>query len=84
MVAMVLLLLAACGASTDPPKPHLRDIRVLKPIEIRGCDFRGVVSDEDMEDLLGKARKIYGDTVVLRDTTQGRLLLAEAYRCRVQ
>jgi hypothetical protein len=56
----------------------------LKQADVSGCEFRGVVADDDMEDLLGKARKVYANTVVLRDATQGQYVVADVYRCTGQ
>ena len=78
---VVLLVCTACGVGTDPAKPRIQDIRILKQAEIAGCEFRGMVADDDMEDLLGKARKVYGNTVVLKNGAQGKYVSAEVYRC---
>jgi hypothetical protein len=82
VVAVLPLFLVACGVGMDPAKPRVQDIRVLKHADVAGCEFRGMASDDDMEDLLEKARKVYGDTVVLKDAPQGRFVLADIYRCK--
>ena len=78
----VAVLLAGCAAE----RVDWRDIRVLKTAgaDVTGCTFRGLSQDDDMEDLLKKAGKIYGDTVVMKDTMGAKDLVAEVYRCRAE
>lgn len=76
-----LLLSASCPAWADD-RVDWRDIRVLKSgTEAPGCEFRGMAQDDDMEDILKKASKIYGDTVAMKDTMRGKDFVVEVYRC---
>ena len=69
---VVFFLLTSCG----------RDTRVLKPgTEATGCEFRGMAQDDNMEDILKKAGKMSGDTVVMREPVPGKDFVVEVYRC---
>ncbi len=81
-IALLVLLLPASCPAQDDGRVDWREIRVLKPgSEAAGCEFRGMAQDDDMEDVLKKARKIYGDTVVMKDAMRGKDFLVEVYRC---
>jgi hypothetical protein len=84
VIALAVLLVVARWAGAEE-RVDWREIRVLKPQEasaVAACTFRGLAQDDDMEDLLKRARKIYGDTVVMKDTMRGKDFVAEVYRCR--
>lgn len=62
-----------------------RAIRVLKETDradVAGCTFKGMAADDDMEDVLKKASKIYGNAVVVKDTMRGKDFVVEVYRCQ--
>ena len=77
----VAVLLAGCA----PSRVDWEDIRVLKTAaDVTGCKFLGLSQDDDMKDLLKKVSKLYGDTVVMKDTMGAKDLVAEVYRCRAE
>jgi hypothetical protein len=84
VIALGVLLSAGLFAEAEQ-RVDWREIRVLRPQDasaVAGCTFRGLAQDDDMEDLLKRARKIYGDTVLMKDTMRGKDFMAEVYRCR--
>lgn len=81
-IASVALASELPASASGDDRVDWRDIRVLKAgSEAPGCEFRGMAQDDDMEDLLKKARKIYGDTVVMKDAMRGKDFVVEVYRC---
>jgi len=81
-IASVVLLPGLLAPASGDDRVDWRDIRVLKAgSETPGCEFRGMAQDDDMEDLLKKAGKIYGDTVVMKDAMRGKDFVVEVYRC---
>jgi len=84
LLPSVLLLLMPCAAWAEELSDW-RNIRVLKEGDstgIAGCTFKGMAADDDMEDILKKASKIYGDTVVVKNTMRGKDFVVEVYRCQ--
>lgn len=83
VLAIVLLpTFGALGVVRADELIDWRSIRVLKTAaEAAGCEFRGMAQDDDMEDILKKARKISGDTVVMTQTMRGKDFVVEVYRC---
>ncbi len=79
---LIVALLTGCASTAAP---EWRSIHVLRPGgDVTGCAFRGLAQDDDMEDLLKRARKIDGDTVVMTDRMRGKDFVGEVYRCKAK
>ncbi len=84
LIAAVLIV-AGCASANSPPGA----VRLVKDAEaVKPCTLRGVVTDTDTDDLVKKARKLGGDTVLITGTREEfhfpsmkTVILAEAYRC---